>query len=370
MNYLLFIPVMTILLTLFFGAHYGLYLFLTHFFALFSEHKMVVGVMMTILAISFFVTSFLAHIVDNAFSRMLYFLSGVWMGTFLNLLLAMIATGIVLWVLRLTGISYTPAYLVGGALFLALMVSVYGVWNALHPHIRNIEVIIPNLPEQWRGQKIVQVSDVHLGHVYREDFLQGVVDIINAEHPKLVVITGDLFDGMDGELIDFVKPLDALTAEKGVLFIDGNHETYLGTQKTFDILEQTKVHILRDEVIDIDGLTFIGIMYPEQGKRQMLLEKLERLSPQFFGKPNVLLNHTPALIEKVAKTGINLQLSGHTHQGQQFPMQYITRLVHHGYDYGKYVIGDYTLYTTSGVGTWGPTMRIGTQSEIVVITLQ
>jgi predicted MPP superfamily phosphohydrolase len=370
MNYFIFIPTVTVVLMAFFGAHYGIYVFITHFFSAGTGHRFALGIILFVFSMSFFASSAMAHWINNAFSRALYYASGIWMGTFLNIILAMIATGIVLWIMRGVSFSYDQSLIAGMFLILACIVSVYGVWNALHPRIKNISVTIPNLPEQWRGQKLVQISDVHLGHIYRAPFLQKVVDAINQENPKLVVITGDLFDGMDGGLPELVKPLDNLRARNGVLFIDGNHETYLGTQKTFDVLEQTKVHILKDEVMDIDGLAFVGIMYPERGERKNVVDAILALQSEFKDKPSVLLYHAPAMIDEVAKMGINLQLSGHTHQGQQFPFQFITHLVHKGHDYGLYTIGDYNLYTSSGLGTWGPTMRIGTQSEIVVIILQ
>jgi hypothetical protein len=370
MNYLVFVSVITSVLVLFFGAHYGIFAFITHFFALSGVQKTVVAMTIALLSISFFASSAIAHYRDNAFSRVLYFVSGVWMGTMINILVAIVATSVVLQVARWFSVSVSGSLVAGIFLFLSLIVSIYGVWNAMHPRIQNISVTIPHLPDEWRGKKLVQISDVHLGHIYRAPFLQKVVDMINQEDPKLVVITGDLFDGMDGGLPDLVSPLDNLRAPNGVLFIDGNHETYLGTQKTFDALEQTKVRILRDEVVDIDGLSFVGVSYPERGEQKNIIDILYSLQSEFKDKPNVLLYHAPEMIEAVAQTGIDLQLSGHTHQGQQFPFQWVTYFVHKGYDYGLFTIGKYTLYTTSGVGTWGPTMRIGTQSEIVVITLQ
>lgn len=371
MNYFIFIPVATLVLSLFFGAHYGVYLFVTRFFDLSTSAKTILAIVLVILSVSFFASSAVSHWADGLFSRAWYFVSGVWMGTLINLLLAMAATYIVLGLARLLAIDLSGPALAGAFLVLAFIVSAYGVWNAMHPRIKNISVTVPNLPDEWRGKKIVQISDVHLGHVYQESFLRKVVEQINAEDPKIVVITGDLFDGMDGKLESFVGPLDDIRAENGVLFVNGNHETYLGTQKALDILQQTRVRILRDEVIDEDGLAFIGLRYPERGETKNIVETLGSLRPEFSGKPSVLLYHAPVMINQIAKAGgVNLQLAGHTHQGQQFPFQFVTHLVHKGYDYGLHQIGDYALYTSSGVGTWGPTMRAGTQSEIVVITLE
>jgi predicted MPP superfamily phosphohydrolase len=370
MKYLVFIPIVTVFLAALFGVHYSIYLFITHFFAISATYKPFLLVGLALLSVSFFASSALGHWIDTAFSRAFYFISGLWMGTMLNIVLAMVATFAVIGLLRLTPFTFLNSFIAGIFLAGALVASIYGIWNALHPRIKNITVSIPQLPENWKGKKIVQISDVHLGHIFRAPYLQKVVNQINNENPDIVVITGDLFDGMDRGLPELVMPLNAIIAPKGILFTDGNHETYLGTQKTLEVVEQTKIHVLRDEAIDIDGLTFIGVMYPEYDEQENVVDVLRKLQPKFIGKPNVLLYHAPEMIADIAQMGINLQLSGHTHQGQQFPMQYITHFVHKGFDYGQYMIGDYTLYTTSGLGVWGPTMRIGTQSEIVVITLQ
>lgn len=368
MNYLFFIPTLTVVLILFFGAHYGIYAFLVQFFP--AHILKPLAWLLAFFSVSFFIASIAAHWIDNLLSRAFYFASGIWLGTMINLLLAIFSTAVVLWIVRMTPLNISESMIAGSFLAIACIMSIYGVWNAMHPRIQNISVTIPKLPDAWRGQKLVQISDVHLGHIYRAPFLKQVVEMINKENPKLVVITGDLFDGMDGGLPELVEPLNDLNAPKGVLFVGGNHETYLGTQKSLDVLTQTKIHILQDEVVDVDGIAFIGISYPERGEEKDVVEIIQSLGDRIAQKPSILLYHAPKMIAEVAKTGIHLQLSGHTHQGQQFPFQFITHLVHKGYDYGLYTLGNYSLYTSSGVGTWGPPMRIGTQSEIVVITLQ
>jgi len=253
---------------------------------------------------------------------------------------------------------------------LAFFVSLYGIWNALHPVIKNVTIHIPNIPEEWKGKKIVQLSDVHLGHVYQTGFLRNIVEKVNTLHPKIVVITGDLFDGMDGRLDSLVQPFDAIETENGIFFVNGNHETYLGIEKSLAILQKTRVILMNDNVLDVDGLKIIGINYPNRGEKKDITTVLASLKNQFFEEPNILLYHAPENIDAIKQSGVSLMLSGHTHQGQQFPFRFITNLVHKGYDYGLYTLGDFSLYITSGVGTWGPTMRIGTQSEIVAFTLE
>ncbi|MDO8565864.1 MAG: metallophosphoesterase [Candidatus Moranbacteria bacterium] len=358
-------------LTALLGSHAIVYVSLVHFFSItVSAHKYILVCILIFLAVSFFLSSAIAHFFENGFTRAYYFLSGFWLGFLVNIIMALAIAWLTLWVSQYLHIDLNKSSIGAFFLGLALLLSLYGVWHALRPVVKNISVRIPNLPEQWKGETIVHLSDIHLGHVYQASYLEGVVEKVNALHPKMVVITGDLFDGMDGYLGSLVQPFNGIQSDNGIFFVTGNHETYLGIEKAFSALQDTKVVILKDEVRDVDGLQLIGISFPKRGEKKDLIATLESLRDRFSGQPSVLLYHAPARVGEVAASGVNLMLSGHTHRGQQFPFRYITHLVHAGYDYGLYRKGDFSLYTTSGVGTWGPTMRIGTQSEIVAITLE
>jgi hypothetical protein len=292
------------------------------------------------------------------------------MGLFLNLLLAVIFSWLITVIISWAGFSANPVIL-GSLLFaLALAYSLYGAWNAFNPRITDIQITIKNLPEWWRGKNIVQLSDVHLGHVYRANFLEKVVKTVNSLHPEMIVITGDLFDGMDGNLDGLVGPLENLRVSDGIFFITGNHETYLGIDKTFSILEKTQVAILDDAVKNIRGLQLVGISYPERGESKDIVKVMEALPGFEKNKPTILLYHSPVQIDTIKNSGVDLQLSGHTHAGQLFPLGLITRLVYKGYDYGLRTLGDFSIYTSNGVGTWGPPMRTGNTPEIVNITLR
>lgn len=353
------------------GAHAFVFVSAIHFFSLTnSAHRYILAYVLIFLASSFFFSSLIAHFFENIFTRAYYFLSGFWIGFLTNIILAFVLLWFFFLMSQYANFAMNKGFF--GVLFLggAFLVSLYGVWNALHPVVKNVSIRIPGISEEWKGKTIVQLSDVHLGHVYQAGFLEGVVEKVNALHPKIVVITGDLFDGMDGHLDSLVQPLDNIQSENGVFFVSGNHETYLGVEKSLAVLQKTNVVLMQDEVLDVDGLKLIGINYPKRGEKKSISTTLASLKDQFFGKPNVLLYHAPESIDAIRQSGVNVLLAGHTHNGQQYPFQLITRIVHKGYDYGLYSLGDFTLYTTSGVGTWGPTMRIGTSSEIVAITLE
>lgn len=371
MNFLSVIIFLFVVFGILFGAHALVYVSLLHFYSITqSSYKYLIASGLAFLSVSFILASIAAHYYENIVTRTAYFLSGFWLGLLVNLLVAFVALWLVTLIGGQFGYSFGNAFFGAAFIGIAFLFSLSGAWTALHPTVKQISVHIPGLPEEWKGQTIVQLSDIHLGHVYQSDFLEGVVAKVNALHPKAVVITGDLFDGMDGRLDSLVAPLSKLDAPNGVFFVTGNHETYLGVEKALTALEGTSVTLLRDEVRDVDGLRLVGINYPARGESKDILKTLEALGDQFLGKPNVLLYHAPVQIKEIAKSGIQLMLSGHTHRGQQFPFQLVTWLVHKGYDYGLSTIGNFTLYTTSGVGTWGPAMRIGTRGEIVAITLE
>lgn len=371
MSYLPFVAFVSVFLVILFGSHFLVLRFFFGVFALTGTYWKYAAVILSfVLLASFFFASFLAHSYENAFTRSLYLLVGVWLGTFVNLLLAALAVWLIMLVARFIGFELNASVLGTGMLLIALAVSGYGVWNAFYPTVRYTTVTLPNLPAEWKGKTIVQLSDVHLGHIYRSGYLQGVVDRVNGIHPEAVVITGDLFDGMDGNLSGLAAPLGSLRSTHGTYFVTGNHETYLGVDRALSVLEGSGVRVLDDEVVDVGALALVGISYPERGIHKDIPKLLGTLHPLFSGKASILLYHSPSAIPEIAETGIGLQLSGHTHRGQQFPFMFVTHLVHKGFDYGLYHIGDYSLYTSSGVGTWGPPMRVGTRSEIAAITLE
>jgi predicted MPP superfamily phosphohydrolase len=266
------------------------------------------------------------------------------------------------------------------------------MWNASHPEIKEIDISISGLPGYWKDKKIVQLSDVHLGVINGPGFMTRVAEKVNSIEPDLVVITGDLFDGMGGGFSSFIQPLKSIKAEKGVFFVTGNHEGYLGLDKPLSTLRKTGIRILENEVAEIEGLQIVGLGFPEFNKANGLKKIFEGPDHLDRDKPNILLYHTPTDIgenhldmgDQQANTywnpdtglttaknmGIDLQLSGHTHAGQFFPFTWIAQRIYQEYNYGLHGDGTFQIYVSSGVGTWGPPLRLGSPSEIVLIRLK
>lgn len=261
---------------------------------------------------------------------------------------------------------------------LAGLLFVYGVWNAFHPQIKNVEVKIKDLPLAWQDKTIVQLSDVHLGHVHGVKFLQDIADKTNAQNPDLVLITGDLFDGMDGDLSIFVDALKSIKAKEGVFFVIGNHETFLGIDRAYLILMEADIKVLDNEFIDLNGLQLVGLSYQGShgapsvsGKMRDISEIFSSLRERGFDltRPSILMHHAPTNIAQAKDNGIDLQLSGHTHVGQTIPFGIFTRMIYGKYHYGLTVEENFSIYTSGGAGTWGPPMRVGNTPEIVSIKI-
>ncbi len=371
MSYIQISIFLIVSLSIVFSIHYFIYFSVVRFFSV--SNYLLKCVLLTLafaLPLCFILSMFLVRVREDFLSRAFYFLSGFWMGFVVYLLAAVLAAWLFVWAGKFFGFSINTAVLAASFFVVAVLVSFYGVYNAFNPVIKNISVNISGLPESWKGEKVVQISDAHVGNILSAGFIKNVVEKINSVHPKAVFITGDFFDSADGNLNSLAKMLDGIKTGKGVFLIMGNHETYLGVDKVVESLEKTKVKVLRDEIVDVDGLKIIGADYPERESSKDVARWLESVKNLFYGKPNILLFHSPANAEEISKEGIDLQLSGHTHAGQIFPFGYITRMIYGKYYYGLHKIGDYTIYTSSGVGVWGPTMRTEERSEIVVITLE
>jgi predicted MPP superfamily phosphohydrolase len=384
---------LAVILALTIGAHLLFYLALVRLFMIGSPGlKVSLFVILFLLSLSFMASFFLLQWQENQITIGFYMFSASWTALFLNLLLAALLSWIIVAAIWLAGTYPNTRLIAAGCLTLAVLLTGYGVWNAFHPEIKSLEIEFENLPDPWQDKTIVQLSDVHLGHFYGKKYLKKLVRRVNSLNPELIFITGDLFDGMAENISPFADELNRFHAKKGVYFITGNHENYIGLNRALTLLGQTQINILQNKAIDIDGLQVIGISYPGI-KGLSEIQDLEKLSQNSPGNPpRILLFHTPTNISPRGGDGldrhfstywvpdttytmardlrVDLQLSGHTHAGQIFPFGYLTELIYKDFHYGLRRLNHFSIYTTSGVGTWGPPMRTGNSPEIVVIKLK
>jgi len=368
----IFIAFLLFFVLLIFGAHWLTYFSLVRFFNLENHNlKLSLAIVLTFLSISFLLFSFLAHWKENELTRFFYLFSNLWLAFFNNLFLALLLAWAIKGSFKLLNWNGDFRKIAGSLILVAILVTVWGIWNAFNPVLKEISVKIKNLPVNWQGKKVVQISDVHLGNIYRQKNLEKTIALVNSTQSEAVFITGDLFDGMDKNLNHLAVPLENLQAEN-IFLIMGNHETYVGVEKVRRALKEIpKIKILEDEMVDLEGLKILGLRYPERGKEKLNFQEVfQRIENYNREEANILLYHEPRGIQEAKEVGINLQLSGHTHKGQTFPFNFITAWIYQGFDYGLFSLEDYNLYTTTGTGTWGPPMRIGNRPEVVVITLK
>jgi len=373
-------------------AHFSLYRFVLRWFDIsHPAAKAVLLAAFSFLAVSFMAAFFLLRWMETPWTINFYRFAAVWLALSIQLILAVAVAWALYGLLRLFGVPESAfRFAAGGCIALALAWSACGFWAAFHPVLTQVDVTLEKLPDRWRNRTIVQLSDLHLGHFHTPASMERLADRVNALAPDLVVITGDLFDGMVDGMPEFVAPLSKLSSRLGVFFVTGNHEVYAGLRRCLDLVGKAGIRLLLNEVVEVDGLNLMGVAYPGIKDRSEIRGLEHALNSSAGQPPMVLLFHTPTDIRQDGaqdrrtatywrpdtsfalsrEIGVSLQLSGHTHRGQMFPFGHLTGWIYNGYDYGLRRVGNFTLFTSSGVGTWGPPMRTGASSEIVLITLK
>jgi predicted MPP superfamily phosphohydrolase len=243
------------------------------------------------------------------------------------------------------------------------------LWLASSTRVRELDVAIAKLPKARDGMRVVHLTDLHIGEIYDAYFLEKVVAQANSLKPDLVVITGDVFDGGGKTYPHMVDPLKKLRARHGVYYVRGNHDVYEGIAETDAILRELGVTVLDDEVKIVAGLALCGFSYPadlQDAKRDVVKALAKKAGTKL---PRIFLRHEPRDPQLAADAGYDLMLSGHTHNGQIWPLSYLVNLAY-PYRIGHHRIKQMTLYIGAGVGTWGPPFRLGSRSEITLIKLR
>lgn len=214
---------------------------------------------------------------------------------------------------------------------------------------------------------VVFVSDFQLGNVFRAGFAERVVKDINELGPYAVFIGGDLYDGVVCDEEKIIAPLRKLHPPGGTYFITGNHEYYLrDVPRAIAAVRAAGIAVLDDKKVCIGNINVIGVDYRSAHKREDFKRALDRIGVDPL-RPTVLLKHEPTDLSIAEEAGVSLTLSGHTHHGQIWPLNFFTWQIYKGFDYGLKKLGGMQVFTSSGVGTWGPPLRLGTRSEIVKI---
>ncbi|MGW4634668.1 metallophosphoesterase [Nocardia sp. NPDC004415] len=315
--------------------------------------------------------------------RPLGFLGLTWLAAVFYLLLGLAVLGIALLALRLLArfrgapsdharrrfLRAATAVVVAGSVGL----TAYGIVEAASPRVVHETVALPRLPEQFRGLRVAVVSDLHVGPARGAGFTRRIVDLVNREQPDLIAVVGDLADGTVSRVGDDLAPLADLRAPLGVYAVSGNHEQISDdvgdwmrhwTSLGLTVVNNARVEVERQgAVIDLAGVYDYSNKAPY---RPDLDAALAGRAPDRFV---LLLAHQPNHIATAAAAGVDLQVSGHTHGGQLWPLRTLVEWVHDTEVTGLDTVGDTTLFTTYGAGAWGPPVRVGAPPEVPILTL-
>ncbi len=324
------------------------------------------------------------------------YINNIWIGIFVYSLIFMAVAELVtfvLWALKKMRRGYAGyrKYIVTrGAIVVSLVIgfSVYGVIHYHKISVTDYDVDIDKSTQAGESMKVVLVADTHLGYSVGEDMMKQMVDRINAQDPDLVVFAGDIVDNDYFAMTDpdkIAKTLSGIRSKYGVYGVYGNHdveENLIGgftisigkkarvQPEVDEFAEKAGITILQDESTVVAGdITLIGRCDATKTNSDSPRASIAELTSEADrSKPVICVDHQPSELQEKADAGVDLDLCGHTHDGQIFPGNLTIGLFWDN-AYGLLKVDDMYSIVTSGVGVWGPAMRVGTDSEIAVVNV-
>ena len=259
---------------------------------------------------------------------------------------------------------------------LAAIAAIIGFVNARRrARVRRVDVAIAGLPAALDGFSIAQITDLHVGPTIKRDYLERVVDAVNALDADMIAVTGDLVDGSVRDLAHHTQPLGRLSARHGAFFVTGNHEYYSGVHAWIEEVRGLGLSVLLNEhvILDHEGASVLVAGVTDYGAGYFDVSHHSDPAAALSGAPDdvgvrLLLAHQPRSAFAAASAGFDLQLSGHTHGGQIFPWSYLVRL-QQPFIAGLHRVESLWVYISRGTGYWGPPKRLGAPSEITYLRL-
>lgn len=336
-----------------------------------------------IIAFSFIISNMIKGILDieNGLSYIFALIGYIYIGIFIYSVMIFLSVNILRFTSRKIKLTNSirevlkKVYFKGISVFLIVFVLVgYGVWNAQDKVVTNYEISIDKKAGEIESLNVVMISDVHMGITIKEKGVDKMVDSINKLNPDIVLFCGDIFDENTSTSLKKYssEAFKNIKSKYGVYDITGNHEYGAGDlSETISYFEEAGIKFLQDEEIKVaDSFYIVGRNDPSgrriTGQDVKPLEEIIKKADRSL--PIIVLNHRPEQLEEAESAKVDLQLSGHTHKGQLFPGNLITSYLNEK-DYGYLKKDKFNLIVSSGYGTWGPPMRIGSKSEIVNIKI-
>lgn len=375
-----FIIFFSIVLTIYAAVNY--YIFVRGWQAIpqGSRYRIPYVIIFGLLALSYIVGRFLEKIYLSLLSDILVWIGSFWIAVFFYLFLIVVLIDLARLVnhwlpfFQLITDNYAKLKLITFSVSIGIVLAtvLYGFINACAFRVRELHLEIPK-STNMSGMNIVAVSDIHLGTIVGRTRFCRIVNEINALHPDLILLVGDVVDEDLAPVIreNLGEALRQLDAKFGIYAITGNHEYFGGVEAAVKYLTEHGVTVLRDSVIKVNNSLYLVGRDDRSGRqfagrqRKQLVELMSEVNKNF---PVILMDHQPFKLNEAAENGFDLQLSGHTHHGQLWPLNFITQKVYEK-SWGYLKKGNTHIYVSCGVGTWGAPVRIGNRPEIVYITL-
>ena len=335
-----------------------------------------------VVALSFIAGRFLERIAITPFSTVVVWVGSFWFAAFAYFILSILLIDI----LRLINyaVPIFPSFITANIVRTKMLVAiglcsviaitiVIGFFNARNPRVRMLELNISKQVDSVKTLDIAVASDIHLGTIIGRERLNEIVDKINSVHADLVLLPGDIVDEDLAPVVNqnLGEMLRTIKAKYGVYAITGNHEYIGGVEEAVKYLTEHGIRVLRDEVVKVNGsIVLVGredrsISQFNGKKRKPLAELMTGVDKRY---PIILMDHQPFGLNEAVEQGADLQLSGHTHHGQLWPFNVITNAIYE-LSWGYLRKGQTQFYVSSGVGTWGPPVRLGNTPEIIHLRL-
>lgn len=328
---------------------------------------------------SYVIGRFLERVWISPVSTFFTFVGSFWLAFMVYLLMAVLVIDLVRLVLYFLP---QPAFLAGnyeqvkkmmfiGVVGLAGIVVVAGHINALIPRVQRIDIQINKTAGAMKTLHIAAASDIHMGTLVGPRRTAKLVRMLNELKPDLILFAGDIVDEDLAPVIryDLGHSLVKLKAPLGVFAITGNHEYIGGAEAAVKYLNEHGIRMVRDTSVKINDSFYLAGRNDRDSKRFSAKERKsldQVLEGVDFNLPVIMMDHQPFNLQQVADAGVDFQLSGHTHHGQLWPFNYITRKIYE-VSWGYKQKGNSHFYVSSGFGGWGPPVRTGNRPEILDI---
>ncbi len=343
------------------------------------ENKVLYTIIFIAIAVTFIAAKILESRHSSVVTDILNIIGGFWMAFLVYAFIFLILSDITALILRIPGILSSNnilhyrkwAFLITAGISVVLILG--GFINAVIPVVKKYDITVNKTAGDVKNLRIAAVSDIHLGSIIRKRSMKKLSGMLEQIRPDVVFLLGDIVDGELGPVLrgDLLKYFTGPHTKDGLFAITGNHEFIGGGGRTIPYIESKGIRVLKDEIVILPG----GIQ---------LIGRLDRDSRRFYAKermsladlmkdidrsrPVIVLDHQPFNLEEAEKNGIDLQLSGHTHNGQFWPLNYVTRKMYE-LSYGYLRKGNTQIIVSSGFGLWGPRVRSGSRSEVLLIDI-